>query len=86
MSSSTTVPINPSSALAIDSKPEDQDTTLRCHLKLSLDNLSSSKVVKLQLVCECWGYHVGLESRGNVEPQRKTWVQKESGHILSLGV
>ncbi|EDM07551.1 rCG53723 [Rattus norvegicus] len=50
MSSSTTVPINPSSALAIDPKPEDQDTTLRCHLKLSLDNLSSSKVVKLQLV------------------------------------
>ncbi|XP_021045471.1 sialic acid-binding Ig-like lectin 10 [Mus pahari] len=50
MSSNTTVSIHPSSALAIDPKPEDQGTTLRCHLKLSLNNLSSSKVVKLQLV------------------------------------
>ncbi|NP_083013.2 uncharacterized protein LOC74054 precursor [Mus musculus] len=50
MSSNTTISIHPSSALAIELKPEDQGTTLRCHLKLSLDNLSSSKVVKLQLV------------------------------------
>uniref|UniRef100_A0A8C6I4M8 Ig-like domain-containing protein n=1 Tax=Mus spicilegus TaxID=10103 RepID=A0A8C6I4M8_MUSSI len=50
MSPNTTVSIHPSSALAVVLKPEDQDTTLRCYLKLSLDNLSSSKVVKLQLV------------------------------------
>ncbi|XP_031242158.1 sialic acid-binding Ig-like lectin 10 isoform X2 [Mastomys coucha] len=50
MSSNTTISIHRSSALAINPKPEDQDSTLRCHLKLSLDNLSSSKVVKLQLV------------------------------------
>ncbi|XP_028641582.1 sialic acid-binding Ig-like lectin 11 [Grammomys surdaster] len=49
-SSNTTVSIYPSKVLPTDAKPEDQDTTLRCHLKLSLDNLSSSKVVKLQLV------------------------------------
>ncbi|XP_034347014.1 sialic acid-binding Ig-like lectin 11 [Arvicanthis niloticus] len=50
MSSNTTISIHPSSVLPIDPKPEDQGTTLRCHLKLSLDNLSNSKVVKLQLV------------------------------------
>ncbi|XP_052034988.1 sialic acid-binding Ig-like lectin 10 [Apodemus sylvaticus] len=50
MSSNTTISIHPSSALTVDPKPEDQGTNLRCHLKLSLDNLSSSKVVKLQLV------------------------------------
>ncbi|GAB1291984.1 hypothetical protein APTSU1_000721500 [Apodemus speciosus] len=50
MSSNATVSIYPSSALVIDPKPEDQGTALRCHLKLSPDNLSSSKVVKLQLV------------------------------------
>lgn len=60
MPSNTTISIHPSSALAIELKPEDQGTTLRCHLKLSLDNLSSSKVVKLQLVCECYGYYQGL--------------------------
>ncbi|XP_052570582.1 sialic acid-binding Ig-like lectin 10 [Peromyscus californicus insignis] len=50
MSSNMRVSINPSSELPIASKPEDQDTTLRCYLNLSLDNLTSRKAVKLHLV------------------------------------
>uniref|UniRef100_A0A8C8TUU4 Siglec family like 2 n=1 Tax=Peromyscus maniculatus bairdii TaxID=230844 RepID=A0A8C8TUU4_PERMB len=50
VSSSMRVSINPSSELPIAPKPEDQDTTLRCYLNLSLDNLTSRKAVKLQLV------------------------------------
>uniref|UniRef100_A0A8C2MW58 Siglec family like 2 n=1 Tax=Cricetulus griseus TaxID=10029 RepID=A0A8C2MW58_CRIGR len=50
MSSNTTLSINSSSELS----------TLRCHLSLSLDNLTSRKVVKLQLVCECWWALQGL--------------------------
>ncbi|XP_036041149.1 sialic acid-binding Ig-like lectin 11 [Onychomys torridus] len=50
MSSNMRVSVNPSSELPIALKPEDQDTTLRCYLNLSLDNLTSRKAVKLQLV------------------------------------
>ncbi|KAL6067541.1 hypothetical protein STEG23_026326 [Scotinomys teguina] len=50
MSSNMSVSINPSSELPIARKPEDQDNTLRCYLNLSLDNLTSGKAVKLQLV------------------------------------
>ncbi|OBS73977.1 hypothetical protein A6R68_15480, partial [Neotoma lepida] len=50
MSSNMRVSINSSSQLPIAPKPDVQDTTLRCYLNLSLDNLTSSKAVKLQLV------------------------------------
>ncbi|KAL1769026.1 sialic acid-binding Ig-like lectin 10 [Sigmodon hispidus] len=49
MFSNMTVLINSSSELSIATKPEDQGTTLRCHFSLSLENLGSSQVVKLQL-------------------------------------
>ncbi|CAO2614602.1 SIGLEC family-like protein 1 [Lemmus lemmus] len=50
MSSNTIISIRSSSELSSAPKPEDQGTTLRCHLRLSLVNLTSRKVVKLNLV------------------------------------
>lgn len=54
MSSNTIVSIRSSSELSSAPKPEDRGTTLRCRLSLSLVNLTSSKEVKLKLVCEYW--------------------------------
>ncbi|KAH0517361.1 IgLON family member 5 [Microtus ochrogaster] len=50
MSSNTIVSLSSSSELSSALKPEDQDITFRCHLRLPLVNLTSSKVVKLKLV------------------------------------
>ncbi|XP_041909977.1 sialic acid-binding Ig-like lectin 12 [Arvicola amphibius] len=50
MSSNTIVSLGSSSELSSAPKPEDQGTTLRCHLSLSLVNLTSSKEVKLKLI------------------------------------
>ncbi|XP_050998688.1 LOW QUALITY PROTEIN: sialic acid-binding Ig-like lectin 5 [Acomys russatus] len=44
------IAINSSSELTTAPKPEDQGSTLRCHLKLFPDNLSSSKMLNLQLL------------------------------------
>ena len=71
VSSNTIVSLSSSSELSSALKPEDQDTTFRCHLSLPLVNLTSSKVVKLKLVCECWWALPGSIGGGMVGPRAR---------------